>query len=292
MPRHPTTIPATAHPEIEFDPGLAFDPPALAPDAPAIQGEPVTYKGERILTTEMAADAFKVGAGLLTTNYHRHRERFTEGKHFYKVEGAELRAIKDSMSLRDAVGPNARSLILWTERGIARHAKMLDSDEAWTVFETLEDTYFRVKETPAIVEAPALPNFADPASAARAWAEQYEGRVLAERKKAEIGSRREATAMATAAAEKRKAEKLKIELDIATAWATVRRMEAAYPDRKFPYTPLKNASLAMALEIKSVPDQRYTKLNSYHALVWRAVYDVDVPGWTGSDQDGEAVDAH
>ncbi|ENT3909961.1 P22AR C-terminal domain-containing protein, partial [Escherichia coli] len=33
-------------------------------------------------------------------------------------------------------------LILWTERGAARHAKMLETDQAWDVFEKLEDCYF------------------------------------------------------------------------------------------------------------------------------------------------------
>ncbi|MDR8143073.1 hypothetical protein XC08_22250, partial [Acinetobacter baumannii] len=33
-----------------------------------------------------------------------------------------------------------------TERGAARHAKMLDTDQAWEVFEQLEDCYFVRKE--------------------------------------------------------------------------------------------------------------------------------------------------
>jgi hypothetical protein len=49
-------------------------------------------------------------------------------------------------SLRGLVGSRARSLILWTERGAARHAKMLDTDKAWGVFEKLEDFYFNQKE--------------------------------------------------------------------------------------------------------------------------------------------------
>ncbi|EES4398579.1 phage antirepressor Ant [Escherichia coli] len=40
------------------------------------------------------------------------------------------------------MSPKARSLILWTERGAARHAKMLETDQAWEVFEKLEDCYF------------------------------------------------------------------------------------------------------------------------------------------------------
>ncbi|EOR0773539.1 ORF6N domain-containing protein, partial [Escherichia coli] len=54
---------------------------------------------------------------------------------------------KHSMSLRPSVkiARNVRSLILWTERGAARHAKMLETDRAWEVFEKLEDCYFSQK---------------------------------------------------------------------------------------------------------------------------------------------------
>ncbi|MCJ8793617.1 ORF6N domain-containing protein, partial [Acinetobacter baumannii] len=45
-----------------------------------------------------------------------------------------------------AISNKTRSLILWTERGAARHAKMLDTDQAWEVFEQLEDCYFVRKE--------------------------------------------------------------------------------------------------------------------------------------------------
>ena len=35
-----------------------------------------------------------------------------------------------------------RVFYLWTKRGAARHAKMLNTDRAWEVFEALEDNYF------------------------------------------------------------------------------------------------------------------------------------------------------
>ncbi|HHN9115727.1 TPA: ORF6N domain-containing protein, partial [Escherichia coli] len=47
------------------------------------------------------------------------------------------------------ISPKARSLILWTERGAARHAKMLETDQAWEVFEKLEDCYFSQKQMPS-----------------------------------------------------------------------------------------------------------------------------------------------
>ena len=37
---------------------------------------------------------------------------------------------------------NLNALYLWTKRGAARHAKMLNTDRAWEVFEALEDNYF------------------------------------------------------------------------------------------------------------------------------------------------------
>lgn len=35
---------------------------------------------------------------------------------------------------------------MWTDRGAARHAKILDTDEAWEVYEELEENYFNLKE--------------------------------------------------------------------------------------------------------------------------------------------------
>lgn len=62
-----------------------------------------------------------------------------------------------------------RTLTLWTECGAARHAKMLNSDKAWEMFELLEETFFRVKDTAPV---PALPQ--SYAEALRALADTVE----------------------------------------------------------------------------------------------------------------------
>ncbi|EFI89744.1 hypothetical protein HMPREF9551_01222 [Escherichia coli MS 196-1] len=40
------------------------------------------------------------------------------------------------------IAPKVSHLFLWTARGAARHAKILETEKAWEVFEKLEDCYF------------------------------------------------------------------------------------------------------------------------------------------------------
>lgn len=85
----------------------------------------------------------------LRQNFANNKERFTEGKHFYSLSGNELRGFKHSVEIFDSVkiARNVNALTLWTERGAARHAKMLNSDKAWDMFELLEETFFAVVKT-------------------------------------------------------------------------------------------------------------------------------------------------
>lgn len=96
------------------------------------------------------------------------------------------------------------------------------------------------------------------------------------RTKAMIGSKREATAMATAAAAKREADRLALELDQSMQYASVKRMEQIYPGRKFNWRDLKKASMSLGLKAKDIFDQNYTSVKAYHAAVWKAVYSLDV----------------
>ncbi|EED1399138.1 ORF6N domain-containing protein [Escherichia coli] len=108
----------------------------------------ITYNQIPVITTELLAHLYGVDVKNIQNNFARNAGRFQIGKHFFKIEGEELRELKHRPSLSGSVkiARNVRSLILWTERGAARHAKMLETDQAWEVFEKLEDSYFNQYE--------------------------------------------------------------------------------------------------------------------------------------------------
>ena len=111
---------------------------------------PVTYNQIPVITTELLARLYGTETIRIQQNHHENKSRFIEGKHFFKAVGDELRNLRlvlNESQNEVKISPKTRSLILWTERGAARHAKMLETDQAWEVFEKLEDCYFSQGKT-------------------------------------------------------------------------------------------------------------------------------------------------
>lgn len=104
----------------------------------------VKFKDIPVVTTELLAQLYETDSVRIRQNHSRNEGRFIEGKHYFLVEGDDLRELKHrvSQSYSVKIARNVKALILWTERGAARHAKMLETDQAWEVFEKLEDSYF------------------------------------------------------------------------------------------------------------------------------------------------------
>lgn len=108
---------------------------------------PITHNQIPVITTELLAQLYGTEPVRIRQNHHKNKDRFVEGKHFFKVVGDELRNLRVALNYsQNPISPKVRSLILWTERGAARHAKMLETDQAWEVFEKLEDCYFSQKQ--------------------------------------------------------------------------------------------------------------------------------------------------
>lgn len=101
----------------------------------------IVYKNLRVVTTELLAQAFGTDKVRIRQNHSNNKDRFIEGKHFFKIVGEELKEFASSLKILTNFS-KVRSLILWTDRGAARHAKMLETDAAWDMFEKMEDCYF------------------------------------------------------------------------------------------------------------------------------------------------------
>ncbi|EOC8514300.1 ORF6N domain-containing protein [Salmonella enterica subsp. enterica serovar Derby] len=106
---------------------------------------PITHNQTPVITTELLAQLYGTTAHSITKNHRSNADRFILGKHYYKIVGEELATLRITFGDLQ-ISPKTRSLILWTERGAARHAKMLETDQAWEVFERLEDCYFSQKQ--------------------------------------------------------------------------------------------------------------------------------------------------
>ncbi len=45
------------------------------------------YKDIRVLTTQQIAEAYKTDSKVISNNFNRNKERYTEGKHYICLEG-------------------------------------------------------------------------------------------------------------------------------------------------------------------------------------------------------------
>lgn len=129
-------------------------------------------KGFRVLTTKQIAEAYGTTTDTIKTNFRRNKEKYSLGKHYIELKGEELKALKSREQFVTSF-KQAKQLYLWTEKGALLHAKSLNTDKAWEVYDYLVDFYFRAKEallpdgapkTPELpVSVPALPTPSVPA---------------------------------------------------------------------------------------------------------------------------------
>ena len=99
----------------------------------------------RVMTTEQLAEAYGCAPKQIQQNFSNNRVRFIAGKHFFVLEGQDLQTFRLQVeNIELQISPKTRHLYLWTERGAARHSKMLGTERAWDVFEQLEESYFKV----------------------------------------------------------------------------------------------------------------------------------------------------
>ena len=131
---------------------------------------PVDYANQRVLIYKQIAQGLDCSIDLLRMHFRNHKDLFKEGVHYFKLEGAPLQEFKkevinryvDSSPAQKEINEvyfdspilslfkGAKSLLLFTEQGVARLSKLIDTEEAWKLFTALEQNYFK----PQAVEEP------------------------------------------------------------------------------------------------------------------------------------------
>ena len=105
----------------------------------------VEVKGIRVLTTKQIAELYGADLNTVRHNFRYNKDKYILGKHYIEVYGEELRRLKTKGEFIPSL-KYAKSAYLWTEKGALLHAKSLNTDKAWQVYDYLVDFYFRAKE--------------------------------------------------------------------------------------------------------------------------------------------------
>ena len=106
----------------------------------------IEENGIRVLTTRQLTEWYETEEWQIKQNFRNNKERFVQGKHYIALQGEELKNFKSKVENIYLVGRTAKILYLWTEKGALLHAKSLNTDKAWEVYDFLVDFYFRAKE--------------------------------------------------------------------------------------------------------------------------------------------------
>lgn len=103
----------------------------------------IERENQRVMTTAVLAEEYGTDAKTISYNFNHNKERYIEGKHYYCLEGEDLRAFREIHDLPS----NINKFYLWTEKGAFLHAKSLGTDRAWEVYDYLVDSYFKKIDT-------------------------------------------------------------------------------------------------------------------------------------------------
>lgn len=130
---------------------------------------PIENNGKRVLTTAQLAESYGTDNKVISYNFNHNKERYTEGKHYYCLTGDALKAIREFHELPK----NINTLYLWTEKGALLHAKSLNTDKAWEVYDFLVENYFRVQQLQKNIDSYMIE---DSIERAKRWIQEEEER--------------------------------------------------------------------------------------------------------------------
>ncbi|KAB1061091.1 ORF6N domain-containing protein [Cronobacter sakazakii] len=237
-------------------------------DCPVIE-----WEGVRVVTTETLAKGYGTEEKNIRMNLSNNKSRFTESVHFFIVKGKAITDLRAN-AVGSQISSKARAITLWTEKGAARMSKIVDTDEAWSFFERLEDAYFRPQAKSILPETyeQALEDLLLKVKENRLLEQQRDRAV---KEKLWIAEKREATAMATASVAVRQRNKLAERLGESRSYAAIIPVEKR-TGQKFKWHPLRKWCIENDMKPHEVEDPRFGSVKSWPREAWLAVYDVDL----------------
>lgn len=111
--------------------------------------EQLTYRNIPVVTFQQIADVHGIVVKNIHESFRRHRNRFTEEKHYFRLDFAE------ASQLPSSVEANPNGLILFTEKGYLLLTKPMRDEKSWEVQERMIDEYFVLRS--AVVPRPYVP---------------------------------------------------------------------------------------------------------------------------------------
>lgn len=236
----------------------------------------IEYRGQRVVTTEQLAAGYGATEKMISNNFSRNQNRFIEGKHYFDVEGEELQSLKNLPSLRGVVDKRTPRLRLWTERGAANHAKMLETDQAWSYYDEMVEFYFTRREAlPAPADLSKLEILQLAIESEKGRLAEKERADHAERTKSQISRKREASALGKLSAATRKCRDLEERLGESVKHATITKVEKK-TGGEYKFSLLRKWCKERGVTAVDVPDPRYGSVKSWPAGAWLDVYGVEL----------------
>jgi hypothetical protein len=117
----------------------------------------IEYKGVPVVFSGQLATLFEVDPKTITNNFNKNITEFTENEDYFALEYEELSDFKNyiqNSNLDRAPGTcsvdnlsRISKLYLWTEEGVANHAKISNSKNAWKIFKVIKKYYFKNKNS-------------------------------------------------------------------------------------------------------------------------------------------------
>lgn len=246
----------------------------------------IEYRGKRVATTEQLAAGYGATEQMITNNFNRNKSRFVEGKHYFKLAGDDVEILRNSFR-GVQISPKARSLTLWTERGAANHAKMLETDQAWEYYNDLTEFYFTQRDAKALsapVELSTLEIIQLALESEKGRLAEKERADHAERTKGQISRKREASALGKLSAKSRRCKELEERLGEGVKHATIKKVEKATGVKDtYKFVPLRKWCRDNGMDAKDVVDDRWGSVKAWPAQAWLAVYNIDLNVLFGGD---------